>query len=87
MGHDDVASGYPISTGFRRLTGCQRDPRDRGVTPALLDPGSSSCVACVKSSSPVNGLNGYLLICQSAISPPSFPVSLPSLVPSPLEPS
>ena len=32
MGHDDVASGYPISTGFRRLTGCQRDPRDKGVT-------------------------------------------------------
>ena len=24
--------GYPISIGFRRLTGCQRDPRDRGVT-------------------------------------------------------
>ena len=32
MGHDDVASGYSISTGFRRLTGCQRDPWDRGVT-------------------------------------------------------
>ena len=27
--------------------------------PALLDPLSSSCVACVKSSSPMNGLNGY----------------------------
>ena len=32
MRHDDVASGYPISTGSRRLTGCQRDLRDRGVT-------------------------------------------------------
>ena len=32
MGHDDVASGYPISTGFRRLTDCQWDPQDRGVT-------------------------------------------------------
>ena len=32
MGHDDVASSYSISIGFRRLTGCQRDPRDRGVT-------------------------------------------------------
>ena len=32
MVHYDVASGYSISTGFRRLTGCQRDPRDRGVT-------------------------------------------------------
>ena len=32
MGHDDVASGYLTSTGFRRLTGCQRDPQDRGVT-------------------------------------------------------
>ena len=32
MGHDDVASGYPVSTGFCRLMGCQRDPRDRGVT-------------------------------------------------------
>ena len=29
---DDVVSGYLISTGFRRLKGCQRDPRDRGVT-------------------------------------------------------
>ena len=29
MGHDDVASGYPISTGFRRLTSCQRDPLDK----------------------------------------------------------
>ena len=24
--------GHPISTGFPRLTGCQRDPRDKGVT-------------------------------------------------------
>ena len=32
MGHDGVASGYPTPTGFRKLTGCQRDPRDRGVT-------------------------------------------------------
>ena len=32
MGHDDVTSGYPISTAFRRLTGYQQDPRDRGVT-------------------------------------------------------
>ena len=32
MGHDGVASGYPTPTGFRRLTGCQQDPRDRGVT-------------------------------------------------------
>ena len=30
MGHDDVASDYPISIGFRRLTGCQQDPQDRG---------------------------------------------------------
>ena len=27
-----VISGHPISTGFFRLTGCQRDPRDRDVT-------------------------------------------------------
>ena len=32
MGHDGVASGYPTPTDFLRLTGCQRDPRDRGVT-------------------------------------------------------
>ena len=31
MGHDDVASGYPISIGFDRLTGCLQDPQDRGV--------------------------------------------------------
>ena len=27
-----MISGHPISTGFLRLTGCQWDPRDRGVT-------------------------------------------------------
>ena len=27
-----VISGHMIFTGFRKLTGCQRDPRDRGVT-------------------------------------------------------
>ena len=32
MGHDGVAPGYPTPTGFCRLTGCQRDPRDRDVT-------------------------------------------------------
>ena len=26
-----MISGHSISTGFRRLTGCQRDPRARGV--------------------------------------------------------
>ena len=31
MGYDGVASGYPIPTGFGRLTGSQWDPRDRGV--------------------------------------------------------
>ena len=36
MGHDDVASGYPISTNFCRLTGCQRNPQDRGVTVFVL---------------------------------------------------
>ena len=32
MGHDGVASGYPTPIGLCRLTGCRRDPRDRGVT-------------------------------------------------------
>ena len=32
MGYDNVASGYSISIGFRRLTGCQQDPWDRSVT-------------------------------------------------------
>ena len=27
-----VISGHPIFKGFRRLTGCQRDSRDSGVT-------------------------------------------------------
>ena len=31
MGHDGVASGYPTPIGFRRLTDCQRDLRDKGV--------------------------------------------------------
>ena len=32
MEYDGVVSSYPTPTGSRRLTGCQRDPRDRGVT-------------------------------------------------------
>ena len=32
MRHDGVASGYPTPTGFHRLMGYQRDPRDRGIT-------------------------------------------------------
>ena len=32
MGHDGVASGYPTPTVFYRLTGCEWDPRDKGVT-------------------------------------------------------
>ena len=32
MGHDGVALSCPTPTGFRKVTGCQRDPRDKGVT-------------------------------------------------------
>ena len=32
-----VISGQSISIGFLRLTGCQRDPRDRGVTLPIPD--------------------------------------------------
>ena len=32
MGHDGVTSGYSTPIGFYRLTGCQRDPWDMGVT-------------------------------------------------------
>ena len=32
MRHVSVISGHTISTGFCGLTGCQQDPRDRGVT-------------------------------------------------------
>ena len=35
MGHDGVASGYPTPTCFHRLTGCQRDPQDKGVTATI----------------------------------------------------
>ena len=36
MGHDGVVtSGYSTPIGFHRLTGCQRDPQDRGVTVRL----------------------------------------------------
>ena len=31
MGHDGVALGYMTLTGFRRLTGCQWGPRDKGA--------------------------------------------------------
>ena len=31
MGYDDVVSALS-GTSFHRLTGCQWDPRDRGVT-------------------------------------------------------
>ena len=30
-----MISGYPISTGFRKLMGYQRDPQNRGVTVIL----------------------------------------------------
>ena len=32
MKYDGVASGYLTPTCFLKLTGCQRDPQDRGVT-------------------------------------------------------
>ena len=32
MRHVSVISGHPLSTGFHGLTGCQRDPRNRGVS-------------------------------------------------------
>ena len=39
MRHVSMISGHPISTGFRGFTGCQRDPRDRGVSyPADMHP-------------------------------------------------
>ena len=42
MGHDGVASGYPKPTGFRRLTSCQRDPQNRGVTIQIVSRDVSS---------------------------------------------
>ena len=35
MRHVSVISEHPILIGFLGLTGCQRDPRDRGVTKTL----------------------------------------------------
>ena len=32
MRHVSVISEHPIFTGFHGLTGCQPDPRDKGVT-------------------------------------------------------
>ena len=32
-----MISEHPIFTGFRGLTGCQRDPRDRGVTNRMTE--------------------------------------------------
>ena len=37
MGRDGVVSGYPTPTGFRKLMGCQRDPRDKGVTSLMSE--------------------------------------------------
>ena len=48
-----VISGHPISTGFRRLTGCQRDPRARGVT--------------VSSSNSSTFLQHFLLCCENLL--------------------
>ena len=31
-----VISGHPIFTVFRKLTGCQQDPQDKGVTNLVL---------------------------------------------------
>ena len=37
MGHNGVASGYLTPTGFHRLTGCQRDPQDKGIIISITD--------------------------------------------------
>ena len=49
-----VISGHPISTGFRRLRGCQRDPRNRGVTQTLKSPSRFSI--CEPNYDPKNDL-------------------------------
>ena len=36
MGHDGATSSYLTPTDFRRLTGCQWDPQDRGVTLIII---------------------------------------------------
>ena len=35
MRHENVISEHPITIGFHGLTGCQRDPLDRGITRIL----------------------------------------------------
>ena len=44
-----VISGHSIFTGFYRLTGCQRDPRDRGVTSttSVIEKGLESSMLCL----------------------------------------
>ena len=38
MRHVSVISGHPISTGFRGLTGFQRDPLDLGLHNLVSEP-------------------------------------------------
>ena len=38
MRHVNVISGHLIATGFRGLTGCQRDPRDLRRHSLVSDP-------------------------------------------------
>ena len=47
-----VISGHPIFIGFRRLTGCQLDPRDRGVTFLITLLPCLSCLPQVVELSP-----------------------------------
>ena len=45
-----VISGHPIFIGFRKLTGCQRDPRDRGVTLIVFTTSTFFFPTCIKKN-------------------------------------
>ena len=45
-----VILGHPIFTGFRKLTGCQRDPQDKGVTFVLTETADKKRFLIVMSS-------------------------------------
>ena len=54
-----MISGHPISTDFLRLTDCQRDPQDRGVTSkhatnfaSIVDEAMTDCLTLFHDTAP-----------------------------------
>ena len=83
MGHDGVASGYTTPTGFRRLTSCQRDPRDRGVTLFLIFVSLFSCFILPLDTWLNVSHSHKCTTCYSMCPSPNVPCGIHRIMPQP----